>query len=401
MRRTIWLGMALLISMVWAGSGGARGRSAESAPQPLPPGWTVTTAPEWDALFDRDSGWTGADGIYSFPVSADETPGSATDTLFVFGDTFIGEVIDNQRQPGTILVNNTVARLTGSAPDPAAARFAWGEFGLGSDSAVFIPDTPTAQPDDFYWPNDGVVIGDKLYFYAVRLELTGAGGMFGFAVNGVALLTVDLSRTNPLRHVTQVDTPFFVPANDVRGDILVGHAVMPNTAAAGAPFPDGYIYVYGHQNDPFNKKLIAARVLPEAIADFDAYEYWDGSGWSDQIDDLAPITSRLSSEFSVTPLPSGRYILVFQRDTLGPNTAFRLGDSPVGPFGDLTNIYRCPEADEGMMCYNAKAHPHLSDPDALLISYNVNTGFEMSFWDHFSNADIYRPRFIRLSYAQP
>ena len=44
--------------------------------------------------------------------------------------------------------------------------------------------------------------------------------------------------------------------------------------------------------------------------------------------------------------------------------------------------------------YNAKAHPHLSRPGELLISYNVNT---FDFWgDFFRDADIYRPRFIRL-----
>ena len=39
------------------------------------------------------------------------------------------------------------------------------------------------------------------------------------------------------------------------------------------------------------------------------------------------------------------------------------------------------------------AHPHLSKPGELLISYNVNT---LNFWDHFNYADIYRPRFINI-----
>ena len=47
-----------------------------------------------------------------------------------------------------------------------------------------------------------------------------------------------------------------------------------------------------------------------------------------------------------------------------------------------------------MAAYNAKAHPHLSDPDHLLISYNVNTNIGGDFWYHFERGDLYRPRFI-------
>jgi len=45
--------------------------------------------------------------------------------------------------------------------------------------------------------------------------------------------------------------------------------------------------------------------------------------------------------------------------------------------------------------YGAKAHPHLSAPGELLISYHVNT---FDFWENFSagGVDIYRPRFIKL-----
>ena len=46
-----------------------------------------------------------------------------------------------------------------------------------------------------------------------------------------------------------------------------------------------------------------------------------------------------------------------------------------------------------LLVVGAKAHPALSGPDKLLISYHVNT-FE--FDEHYQNADIYRPRFITV-----
>jgi len=77
---------------------------------------------------------------------------------------------------------------------------------------------------------------------------------------------------------------------------------------------------------------------------------------------------------------------------------FRPGESPVGPFGFYRGIWHCPEADidPDIFVYNAKAHPHLSTPGKLLISYNVNT---FDFGDAFKDADIYRPRFVTLQFS--
>ncbi len=357
--------------------------------------WVVERARAWDSLFDRSSGWTGADGIYSIPLSGVDAPGMAagTKTLFVFSDTFIGDVgLTGKRLSGTTMVNNTLALLDGSGPNPENIRFIWGEDGQGDPDSVFLPDTPDTEPGDWYWLSDGISLNGKLYLFALRMQ---AGGDAGFVVAGVSLLTLPLDSPNPLLGCTQVDTPLFYVPTDGRGEIILGNGIMANTLEAGAPNPDGYIYIYGHQNDPYNKRLVAARVLPEQFEDFSMWRFWDGTGWSADIDAIAPITTRISSEFSVTPLPDGRFVLVFQLDTLSEFVAIRIGASPVGPFSNYKKIWRCPEVDQDpdIYTYNAKAHPHLSKPGELLISYNVNT---FDFLDHFADADIYRPRFIRI-----
>ena len=172
-------------------------------------------------------------------------------------------------------------------------------------------------------------------------------------------------------------------------------AVLPNTQVAHAPKADGFLYVYGLRNDDFNKKLLVARVRPERIADFAAYRFWTGAEWSPDIAAAAPVTGRASSELSVTPLADGRYLLVFQLDTISNKVAVRVGDTPVGPWSDYKVVYEAPETaiSPNILIYNAKAHPHLSEPGRLLISYNVNT---TDFGEAFRNADIYRPRFIWL-----
>ncbi|RJP25702.1 MAG: DUF4185 domain-containing protein [Candidatus Abyssobacteria bacterium SURF_5] len=361
------------------------------------PVWAVERAREWDILFDGTSGWTGADGIYSIPLSGVEAHGSAaeTHTIFVFSDTFIGDVgTDGRRLRGTTIVNNTGALLRSGEPEPDKINFIWEEDEEGKAAALFVPNTPAAQPGDWYWLCDGASIGGKIYLFAMRMR-EGDGGAFNFAVDGVALLTFSPDAPDPLSEYTEVDTPLFYVPSDGRGDIIFGNAIMPNTVEAEAPAPDGYVYIYGHQNDPYSKRLVAARVLPEHFDDFSMWRFWDGFAWSPDIGTVAPLAGRISSEFSMSPLPDGRFVLVFQFDTLSDYVAIRVGSTPIGPFGPIIKIWLCPEPalDPDIYTYNAKAHPHLSRPGELLISYNVNT---LDFWDHFAYADIYRPRFIRI-----
>ena len=78
----------------------------------------VETAPNWSNLFDRNNGWTGADGIYSIPIDRVEIPNSFTEqkTLFIFSDTFIGEVNSSDERINTIMIRNSYALLEGHEP---------------------------------------------------------------------------------------------------------------------------------------------------------------------------------------------------------------------------------------------------------------------------------------------
>lgn len=386
--RTLWF--ALVVSALLCGARGAFGQMLE-----------VERAEDWEALFWRTSGWTGADGIYSIPLSGDDSRGgiASTDTLFVFSDTFIGEVTPyDTRLRGTQIVNNTLAVLPAGDASADRIRFFWRMDGNGNAASVFVPATPQGNPGDWYWLMDGLSLGGKVHIFALRMR-EGDGGVFNFAVDGVVLITLDPDSPTPIADQVQTDAPLHFSPGDGRGELIFGAAVMVNTAAAGAPRPDGYVYVYGTQNDPFNKKMLVARVRPERFTDFAAWRYWDGASWVPSIAAAAPVASRLSSEFSVSPLADGRFVAVFQLDTLGRDVAAALGLSPVGPFGGPYSLWRAPEPDEGpdIYTYNAKAHPNLSQPGELIISYNVNT---FAFADHFAHASIYRPRFIRVRLLQ-
>jgi hypothetical protein len=350
-------------------------------------------AGNWDNLFHRTTGWTGADGIYSIPISGIERPEGNPDekTLFLFSDTFIGEVENNERQ-NTSLVNNTYAVLYGNDPLEEETTFFWGRNQSNEPAAVFVPDTPQSNPGDWYWLMDGIAMEDSIRIFALRLQ-TGGGGAFNFEVVGVAQISFQLDSNDSIQTYRQIDTPLYSKNEEEGWEIVFGQAIMPMTERSANPDADGYIYIYGPKNSSGPKVMVVARVAPENFTNFSAWRYWNGTDWGLNIEDCAPLTNNISQEFSVSPLGDNQFIAVFQT---GSQVAIRLGDSPIGPFGVLQNIYDCPEVleDPDIFVYNAKAHPHLSQTGQLLISYNVNS---FDFGDHFSNAGIYRPRFLSLT----
>jgi hypothetical protein len=168
------------------------------------------------------------------------------------------------------------------------------------------------------------------------------------------------------------------------------------------------VYVYGYRNtlSDGHKDLVAARVRRDQFADISAWRFWSGTTWSPDItvsvDDAAVLHPDVSTELSVTPIPTGRYagkyLLVYLRNVNSTGLEYAVGSSPIGPFSPGVRFYNCPEpyvyqtqTEGGTYCYNAKAHPSLSSDGRLLVSYNVNRlGADPV------TTEIYRPRFVWL-----
>lgn len=352
--------------------------------------YTVAPANDWNALFIRQSGWFGGDGIFSIPVNGVDTTGAADSTLLLFSDTMTGTIRDGKLQPDVTMIHNSVAMLKGNEPLEKNIRFY-------SDATMFEPRTPAAVKGDYYWLGDGFVNhekGNSTYIVAYRIRNIGSE-VFGFAETGNALIVLPPGSRPPFANHRQLDTPLFQPL-DSSQHITFGVGIFVNTRRAGAPNPDGYVYVYGVKG--LQKEVLVARVLPADIEDFGRWRYRNGQQWTANIQQAAAVTAHASNELSVTPLKDGRYALIFQVDGISPVVGLRLGLSPAGPFGPVIKIWECPETKENkhFLVYNAKAHPNLSKPGELLISYNVNA---FNFLHELAaQPQLYRPRFIRLTF---
>jgi hypothetical protein len=291
------------------------------------------------------------------------------------------------------MVHNSVAYMQGVDADATKISFHYNQDGSGKPTSLFGKDRPRMEREIFHWLGDGFVnrdLNDTLYIFAYHVMWTG-DNVFDFVEPGVSLLAIPAGSRPPFSGHRTIDTPLHVKSPWL-GEGNLGAAILVNTEWAGTPHPDNYVYVYGCLGE--KKSLVVARVRPDRFESFGSWRYWNGHDWDAKIGELTGITDSVSNELSVTPLSDGRVLAVFQVKGLSEKVGIRVGASPNGPFGEIQEIFTTPEMATGVWTYNAKAHPALSKPGELLVSYNTITP---DLWNDIEkDVSIYRPRFIRL-----
>ncbi len=369
------------------------------------PAVKVDTADEWTGLFERyglnQTAWIGADGIYSFALDGNDAFASATErtkTFFIFSDTLFGMASrDGRKAVREAMPNHTSAILEGNKPDTSRRSFVWGK---GGSCTLDMHDLDDNEKKNLVgapkWFTDGLVLGNKLYLFCYT--------PIGLSNDSVDMATFPIvGGSVDYAHCSLIESiPQLCMLNE-KGELAVdyGYAVHVNTKEAGAPDPDGYIYIYGGGRDYSG---YVSRIRAEDFPDFSKLRYYDGSGWSARQADSVAVIRGISREYSVTPIPvgpkAGKYIAVFMDRCVSGDIAYAIADTPYGPFDKAVRFYRAPEAgqiildaegkEDTVFTYNAKAHPHLSKGSRLLISYNTNV------WNGNNTPYCYHPRFIWL-----
>lgn len=346
-----------------------------------PPAVKVDVLPGFDALFYNRKGWTGADGAYSLPLSEDLT-------LWLFGDTWLGDIRDGAHVNATI-VNNTVAIQHGLFPSNAAVDFYFGKTSIGNPGAFIQP----ADGRGWYWIYHGLLAPQGLYLFLVQIERTEEPPGSGFKIIGTWL-----------GHVTNPAEP---PGHWQIGQHRIpwGHfSSSANTFFGSWVLRQGpWLYVYGTTEDVVDgfhhKFMILARVAENRLLEFDQWRFYVKGSWSPDFTEAERLCAGMANEYSVSYLPSlGKFIVVYNENGSSRNIVARFASHPWGPWCRPMDLYQCPEMSRGkdILCYAAKGHPELSvDPNELIITYVANS---TDFYKMAADARLYRPRFIGVRF---
>ena len=329
------------------------------------PGWTAEVDSLFNSMFRKDiGGWIAADATYSIYLPDGRT-------LWLFGDTFIGEVEeDNSIAPGVVMIRNSAVIQDGDS-----LRTLYGGTPAAPDDFI-----PTINPDStWYWPEHGVVFNDTLRIFVARYRYDPegpAGFQFKFDGNDIANFTYpDLVFINVIP----------IPYNPIN-KVIYGDRILADSV---------FFYIYGRKEES-NK--ISYPHLARAKADdlLGPWEFSAGSSWATDPAWSFRINSfQVSQQYGVFK-HMGKFVLFTQDIWLSTQIWSFTSTSPAGPWGNKTLVYDTPKLADDAFTYNAYPHPQFDENDRLLFSYNNNG----NFWDIFSNVELYRPVFVRIPYAQ-
>jgi hypothetical protein len=335
---------------------------------------------EYNKLFTRDKGWTGGDVAHTVPLSDSVT-------LWLFGDSWVGNVKRNSHS-GSKMINNSVAIQYGKEANKKNLKFYYKTIG-GTPAPLFSP----ASEKGFFWlSGGGIKTGNGLFLVASQIVKTDEKSVFGFESIGNFILAINNPPDEPDKWIyNEVRIPFFLNTADTQIDFGIPSFIK-----------DGYIYIYGveFRKKENNRHMLLARVSEEDILNFDAWEFYSEGVWGKDFRKADRLCDHFGAEYSVSFHPFlNKYITVYSELGMSEKVILRTAEKPEGPWGEQIVIYKTPETgwSKNYFCYAGRSHIELSGKNDLLVSYICNS---TDFFEMASDARIYRPKFIRIEFEK-
>ncbi|HEX3625791.1 MAG TPA: DUF4185 domain-containing protein [Verrucomicrobiae bacterium] len=335
----------------------------------------VSAAPEWNQMFQRTNGWLGADVAYSVPLSSDKT-------LWLFGDTFVGQIRDGKRE-STKMIHSSVA-----------------EQPLGGEPQFYYPLDKKGQaqsfvkslgPKTYFWLSDGARTKSGLYLFMQQVQWIN-NTAWGFQCVGTWLAKVENPDTPPGQWKKTTQKLPFTRLADGQAALL-GSEILQS---------GDYIYIYGfsnYTNSTATKNQIVARAPENNPGDPAGWKFYSNGTWTRDFEKTTPIFSNAGAEGSVSWQPYlKKFVFVYSEGIWG-TILMRTAEAPEGPWSNPVKLYQCPDMkfSPHAFCYAAKGHPELSTTNELIISYAANSE---SLSDVMNDTRLYWPRFIRVTFLE-
>lgn len=294
-------------------------------------------------------------------------------TLWLFGDTWVGDGKERKRA-GSTFVNNTIGIMRGLDPEKASMHFHWGW--KDGKPAAFFP----GRGKVWLWPGAGLRLGESVLLTFMKVRKTDAQDVMGFETFGW--------------EAKQVVNPDVEPRAWMVRD-LEGFTGPPGAICAPGGMVEADNYVYFFCPSEPKKDLYLARVAAPAAerGDLTGAEWFLGEGtWgTEPVKKAAVLFSDAQIEASVHfDVTRKLFVMTHTQGFGAADIVQRTAPAPEGPWSEPVKLFSAtPRHKTRQFFYAAKAHPHLKGKP---LTFNSNSfSFEELVWD----LSIYFPRFLR------
>lgn len=331
--------------------------------------------------FPYSQGWLGADDAYSVPFA----PGKS---IWLFGDTFAGDV-GNMDRNKTTMVRNSVGVSTCVPGKDCIIQYYWKNQKSSKPRSFF----DTGTDDEWYWPLDGYLDDDTLYVSLMIVRnKPGAGPTdpFGFEIAGTRWAKV----TNALAAPDQ----WKISIKD-----LTSRELWPGSSIVR----DGeYVLFYTQASQGEGKGyMIVMRVPASKMENPEKnWEYLGKDGkWAAGLPhgDAQHVIDQAISEMSVRYHPAAKKWVAISPGIEFPSKRViaRTADSAIGPWSQPQDVFEFPEMkttnpiyDKDTFCYATKEHTEFGDSN-IVLTYACNSS---GLAKVMNNLKLYRPQVVVL-----
>jgi hypothetical protein len=352
--------------------------------------------PSLTKAFVNDTGgktdWVGGDAAYSIPLGSKRT-------LWLFGDSFIGRVKNNQRHDCT-MVHNAIAIEDLGQSGPGKFTYFSGKpqpNAKSHDTGFFrCPDK-----GDYYWPADGFLSNGKLYiFMHVVRENNKLAVPFQFELRTDHMIVIDNPQDNPGKWRYKIQA-----LSTSAKRTLYGVACRADSK---------YLYLFCSNGsvalDLFKHPSVVARLPLDKVAPFNLNKLeWWSQKWEPTYELPETLFDDGASEMTVTTVPGLTGYFAFYIPPDKKAIVMRHATAMQGPWSERSVVYDFSKntssikSTPDLFFYSAKAHPqYLRDAKKnkgeIILTYCTNSS---NFAKLTSNAQLYVPQSIKVSLAGP
>ena len=358
---------------------GSHGQS--KADQDVPERELVITTQNCIPSFPYQDGWLGGDGNVSIPLGPSKT-------LWIFGDTFVGER-DQKSRSGSHMVPNTVAITTCEPNKQSTIQYFWRDQYTNHPKPFFESFTIRYK----YWLADAFMDSDNLYVVMQKIgPKSGASPDDIFNFSGIGMTLAKISDPNATRP-DQWNVKLIPWSCVFDPDIWNGCLVKEGKYV--------YMFVNGENQASHLLRLHLDHIeSPQGHVEYYATDgTWKAGTHSDDMKILIEGHPGQSVRYHAD---LKQWIMVCGPSFLENKIRIRTAPDLRGPWSEERVIYECPEQTPGSatydrdnFCYLGREHIQFYDKKShtLLITYDCNSA---DFSKLLSNMEIYSPRVLSI-----
>ncbi len=333
---------------------------------------SVSVDSSYDTLFAAQTkGWLGSDAAHSIMLSEDRV-------LWLFGDTYIGEVREGKRYPQGYHINNCIAIEDRSKTIPGSITYYWGS--KDDKPNAFFPPMP-GMPGQYFWPTSGLVVGDRLLLFSFAM----AANDTTWWLDGTVVVAIDNFEDDP----GQWKAEYY--------DLGIGDN---HFGIHSALYLEGeYVYFLGFYDFSQGRRAILGRALQQAFSvqpNSELIEYWSqgwfGPDWRSDRTKLVPLFAPGVTETDIQLIADWSIYAVTTYDPMQADIFMTFAPALTGPWTEPARIFTNP--DHTSMTYAARPHPQISTMTGEVIISYVTSPTSLDIPKE--TMDTYRPRFLQI-----